>query len=161
MLKTGFKNLDSLIKGMRKGKMIVLASYTSIGKSAFALNVATNLAKSGKSIYFVNKEMTAQEFIIRQISSVAMIDSRNLRNHKLNDAQKKSLKIAEELRNLNFWTNNSIDIDIDEILKRCKQKKCEKEGLDFVVIDCLQTFSMPNALNEEKQKIEANKIIKK
>jgi replicative DNA helicase len=138
-LMTGFAELDGFSLGMRNGDMIVLAAPPSVGKTALAMNIATNIALFGKTVMFFNMEMKAEDLAIRQLCSKAIINSRFFKTISFDSFETEDLqKAINELYHLKFLIDDSRDIGIDEIRRKCQQQKCKRNGLDFVVIDYLQ-----------------------
>jgi replicative DNA helicase len=145
---TGFFALDHMVLGMQNKDMIVLAAPPSVGKTAFAMNVATNVALSGKTVAFFSLEMTGKDLAIRQLCSKAIINSRLFRTLSFNAVATGALqKSLNELYNKNFFIDVPGEIDIAEIRRKCQRKKCESGGLDFVVIDYLQLVKTEKAEN--------------
>jgi replicative DNA helicase len=147
-LYTGFSRLDYYITGMKPGQMITLAAPTSMGKTAFALNVAVNTAMQDKSVLFFSLEMEAEDLLDRIICAKARINSKLLDNMQFdtNDVNAITKSLAE-LRKLNIAIEDTGSLDISKIKTRCQQKKKEKGGLDLIVIDYLQLIQTGNIEN--------------
>lgn len=88
---TGFPKLDEILKGMSAGNLIILAARPKIGKTAFALSLALNVAKSGKTACFYSMEMESSEIYERLLSSMAKIPMNTLIDRRFND--KKDLRL--------------------------------------------------------------------
>ncbi|RJQ51464.1 MAG: replicative DNA helicase [Actinobacteria bacterium] len=84
-LPMGFKGLDGLMGGMMSGDLIILAARPSVGKTAFALRVALNVAQRGRAVGFFSLEMSAQTIADRLVCSEAFIDSVHLRSRTLEE----------------------------------------------------------------------------
>jgi len=143
---TGFSDLDNIIVEMEKGQLIVLAASTGMGKSALAINIATNAALTGKQVLLFNSEMKIEDIVMRQVCSKAMIDSRAIKKMDIGSVGGKVQSSLAELYNANLCINKEHDINIAEIQGRCQQKKFES-GLDLVVIDYLQLIRLDKAEN--------------
>jgi len=145
---TGFADLDRLTLGMRRGEMLVLAAQPGVGKTAFALNIASYLAFAGKSVMFFNMEMRNVDLMIRLVCSVAKINSGFFRNLSLNETDVAYLqKVYADISELNLWFDDTAGITAGEIRQKCMERKCSKAGLDFVVIDYLQLIRIEKAEN--------------
>jgi len=147
-LPTGYPGLDSLTFGLRQGEMLVLAAQSGVGKTAFALNIASFIAFAGKSVLFFCMEMRNTALMTRVICSRAKINSGQFRKFSLNTADVMYLQnMVPEINSLNLWLSDSAGITIGEIRQKCLERKCSKEGLDFVVIDYLQLIRIEKAEN--------------
>lgn len=80
---TGFSGLDNLLIQMGKGDFIIVGARPGMGKTSFAMNIATNVAKTGKSVAIFSLEMSGEQLVTRILSSEAMIDSKALRTGQL------------------------------------------------------------------------------
>jgi len=145
---TGFAGLDNLTLGLRGGEMLVLAALPGLGKTAFALNIAANIAFSGKSVMFFNMEMEDIDLMTRIICSHAKINSGLFRRLSFGQADIEYLRKEFPIVSaLNLWLDDSVDITASEIRQKCMERKCSKEGLDFVVVDYLQLVETEKAEN--------------
>jgi replicative DNA helicase len=143
---TGFLDLDNFIVEIEKGQLVILAASTSMGKSALATNIATNLALMGKSVFFFNFEMKIEDIVMRQVCSKAMIDSRAIKRMDIGTMEGELERTLAELHKVNLVMNESPNMNFAEIQSRCQQKKFES-GLDFIVIDYLQLIRPDKAEN--------------
>lgn len=97
-LPTGFYEIDKLTSGLHENEFIIIAARPAMGKTAFALNVATNIAKStDKAVALFNLEMNAEQLVNRMFASVAQIEGSKLRTGRLdnNDWRKLSEGISQ------------------------------------------------------------------
>ncbi|MFR6587106.1 MAG: DnaB-like helicase C-terminal domain-containing protein [Ruminococcus sp.] len=82
--KTGFKYLDTTISGLNKSELILIAARPGMGKTSFALNIATNVARrSDKEVAVFSLEMSKEELASRMLSTESLVDSQKLRNGML------------------------------------------------------------------------------
>ncbi|MDR3001107.1 MAG: AAA family ATPase [Fibromonadaceae bacterium] len=145
---TGFSQLDYYITGMKPKQMITIAAPTSMGKTAFALNVAVNVAKQGKSVLFFSLEMDAESLLDRIVCAETEIDSKFLNKvHLKTDEFNAVTKTLAKLRDLNIYIDDTGGLDVAKIRSRCQQRKMEKGGLDFVIIDYLQLINIGSTEN--------------
>jgi replicative DNA helicase len=140
-LKTDFFELDDITGGFQKGEFIVIAARPSMGKTALALNIATNMAiKDEKSVGFFSIEMSKHQVMMRMLSSRAAIDMSALmtgRKH-LNQQEWRALELAaSELGNAKIFIDDSASLSIIEMKTRARRLWREK-GLDIVFLDYLQ-----------------------
>ncbi len=132
---TGFSGVDKLLVGMGDSDLILVGARPGMGKTAFALNVATNVAlSSGKKVCLFSLEMSAEQLASRMIASEALVDSYSLRSGQLQPEDWK--KIADASMRL-----SATDILIDDTsgitVTAMKAKLRRVENLGLVVIDYL------------------------
>ena len=77
---TGFKDVDELFHGFRGGDLVILAARPGVGKTSFALNLATNAAKAGAAVAFFSLEMGAEQLVQRILCSEARVNLSKLRS---------------------------------------------------------------------------------
>ncbi len=132
---TEFKKIDSILQGMSGGNLIVLAARPKVGKTAFALSVAENVAKSGKKVVFFSQEMLSCELCERILSKNSGVSMTKLINKNLSQDEIESLeKTLEILKNSELIINDSSGISVNDIRMSCKMLK----NLGLIVIDYLQ-----------------------
>ena len=132
---TGFKKIDSILQGMSGGNLIVLAARPKVGKTAFALSVAENVAKSGKKVVFFSQEMLSCELCERILSKNSGVSMTKLINKNLSQDEIESLeKTLEILKNRELIINDSSGISVNDIRMSCKMLK----NLGLIVVDYLQ-----------------------
>jgi replicative DNA helicase len=136
---TGFRDLDQMTGGLQAGELIVIAARPSMGKTAFALNIARNAAVDhGKKVAVFSLEMTTRSLIIRLLSSEAAIDFSSLRKGFLPMTDYRRLQTAaDKLTNAEIWIDDSGSLDILEVKAKSRRLHAE-HGLDLVVLDYLQ-----------------------
>jgi len=142
-LPTGFYEIDKLTSGLHENELIIIAARPAMGKTAFALNVATNVAKTtDKAVAIFNLEMNAEQLVTRMFSSLGQVDGNKLRSGRLdnNDWAKLSEGISR-LANTNIYIDDTPGVSIGDIRSKCRRLAASKEGLALVVIDYLQLVS--------------------
>jgi len=150
---TGFIDLDRKTTGLHPGQLIILAARPSMGKTAFALNIAVNAAlQSGKNVAVFNLEMTSEELMFRMISSQGAVEGQKLRTGKLNnDDWKKVNEAMSILSDANLYIDDSTSgLTIGEVRAKCR-RLAEKGNLGLVVIDYLQLISGGPGYGNNKQ----------
>ena len=137
---TGWPKLDRLTTGLHEGEMIIIAARPAMGKSAWALNLATNAAiNSGKTVAIFNLEMSAESLASRMIASVGHIDGYKLSSGNLaGDDWDKVNEALSNLEGTNIYMDDTAGITIGEIRSKCRRLANSEKGLDLVIIDYLQ-----------------------
>ena len=152
-LATGFYEIDKLTSGLHENELIIIAARPAMGKTAFALNVATNVAKTTKkAVAIFNLEMNAEQLVSRMFSSLGQVDGNRIRNGKLdnNDWAKLSEGISR-LADTNIYIDDTPGVSIGDIRSKCRRLASSKEGLALVVIDYLQLVSGSNKYTGNRQ----------
>ena len=139
---TGFAKVDEMTGGLQPGELIIVAARPSMGKTAFALNIARNAAfDHGKKVAVFSLEMTTRSLILRMLASEASIDFSTLRRGFLprHDYQRLT-QVGDRLSNAQIWIDDSGAATILEIKAKSRRLHAE-HGLDLVVVDYLQLAS--------------------
>ncbi len=137
-LKTGFIDLDNRCGGFKKGHFIVMAARPSMGKTALALNIITNVCKAGGKVAFFSMEMPVEDLEDRIVAAETKTNYRRLQHDHLTEAEWSSVYAeANEIRHwhLAIYTGR---LTMAEIRTRTKLVRAKENGLDLVVIDHLQ-----------------------
>ena len=142
-LATGFADLDLLTTGLKGSQFIIVAARPAMGKTAFGLNIVANIAQeSEKAVAIFNLEMSAEQLVMRMISSAGCIDGRNLSTGNLTDDDWKKLGEAiKQLAETNIYIDDTPGITVGEIRAKCRRLASSEQGLSLVVIDYLQLIS--------------------
>ena len=140
---TGFYDLDRMTSGLQPGDMIVLAARPSMGKTAFAINIAEHVAlKEGLPVAVFSMEMGASQLAIRIVGSIGRIDQGHLRTGNLTDDEWPRLAEAvEKLRTVSLHIDESPGLTPSELRANARRlaRQCGKLGL--IVVDYLQLMS--------------------
>ena len=142
-LDTGWDDLNHLTTGLHPGELIIIAARPAMGKTAFALNLATHVAMSqDKQVAVFNMEMPAEQLAMRILSSLGQIDGFKLRTGNLLNPDWKRLNEASSLlANSNLVIDDTAGTTIGEIRAKCRRLASSEKGLALVVIDYLQLIS--------------------
>ncbi len=134
--KTGFSCIDRYLIGLGPGDLVILGARPGVGKTSFALNIATNVARSSKKeVAIFNLEMTTGQLVNRMMSSEAGISSSSLRMGRiLPEEWTRIATAASSLSSLDILLDDTSDITTTAI--KAKLRRCKNLGL--VVIDYLQ-----------------------
>ncbi|MBQ7985114.1 MAG: replicative DNA helicase, partial [Bacteroidales bacterium] len=152
-LESGFPDLDNITGGFQPGTLIILAARPAMGKTAFALNIARNMAMQfGKSIAVFSLEMTANELMMRLISSEAEIEGQKLkRGDQLSTSDLEIVKQkARELGYCRKYIDDNPGLNIMELKAKCKRMK-KSHNIDMVFIDYLQLMSGGDTRNNNRE----------
>ncbi|MGN0796056.1 MAG: replicative DNA helicase [Christensenellales bacterium] len=154
-IETGIPTLDKHTFGFKPGELILLAARPSVGKTAFALNIATNAAiNDHKRVAIFSMEMPATllaKRILSYISGVSMSDASRPRGLS-NEEMSLLYKAAKKLDSAEIYIDDySLNTPVD-ILSKCRRLKREK-GLDLIVIDYLQLMSLGYRGSERQQEV--------
>lgn len=138
-IQTGFFKLDKITSGLHPHELIIIAARPGMGKTAFALNLATNIAISGKSIALFNMEMSGEQLVTRMLSSVGQIEGGKLKNGNLkNEDWKRVNEAISRLADTKMYIDDTAGMTIGEIRAKCRRLASMKDGLDVIIIDYLQ-----------------------
>ena len=148
---TGFTDLDLRTSGLHNSDLIIVAARPAMGKSAFAINIATNLALSGTPVAIFNLEMSKEQVGNRILCSEAMVDSNKIRTGQVEDED--WMKLASTLGRLSeapIYIDDTAGISIMEIRAKCRKLKLEKD-IGLVVIDYLQLIQGSGKRNSSRE----------
>ena len=142
-LATGWYDLDKLTTGLHPNEFIIIAARPAMGKTAFALNLATHAAMTqDKAVALFNLEMSAEQLAMRILSSVGQIEGFKLKTgNLLNNDWKRINEASSQLSNTNMVIDDTPGITIGEIRAKCRRLASSDKGLSLVVIDYLQLIS--------------------
>ena len=140
---SGFFDLDSLTQGFQKSDLIIIAGRPSMGKTAFALNIARNVADSHKfPVVIFSLEMSRSQLIYRFLASEANITNSKLRSGNINADDWKAVNRAiGSLSDLNIYLDDKSDISISDIRAKLDNLKSRFGNIGIVIIDYLQLIS--------------------
>ena len=149
---TGFADLDYKTAGFHSSDLILIAARPAMGKSAFALNIATNAAVRAKvPVAIFSLEMSKEQMVNRILCSEAMVDSNKVRTGKLEEDD--WTKLAEAIGPLSeaeIYIDDTPGISVMEIRAKCRKLKLEK-NIGMVVIDYLQLVQGSNKRNGSRE----------
>lgn len=142
-LPTGFYDLDKLTSGFHANEFIIIAARPAMGKTAFALNIATHIATAtDKTVALFNLEMGAEQIATRMISSLGQLEGYKLRTgNLLNNDWKRVNEAISQLAGAKMYIDDTPGITIGEIRSKCRRLASSDEGLGIVIIDYLQLIS--------------------
>lgn len=152
-LPTGFYDLDKATAGLHAGELIIIAARPGMGKTAFALNIATNAAQhTKKAIAIFNLEMPAEQLVNRMSSAVGQVDSHKIQTGRLQHEDWKRINEANsQLAETNIQIVDDAGITASEIKAKCRTLANKEEGLGLVIIDYLQLVTSGGRRPESRQ----------
>ena len=140
---TGWTDFDKITSGLHENQLIIIGARPAMGKTAFALNLATNVAVStNKSVALFNLEMGSEQLANRMLSSLGQIEGYKFMSGKLNNNDYVKFNEAlSQLEDTNIFIDDTPGITIGEIRSKCRRLKTSATGLDLIIIDYLQLIS--------------------
>lgn len=153
-LTTGFKSLDLKTSGLAKGDFVVVAARPSMGKTAFAINIAQSAAlKAGARVVVFSLEMTKEQLGMRMLSMEARVDSKKLKTGSVSSDDLDDInKAIERLSSIDIVIDDTPGIGVMEIRNKCR-RLAAKKPLDLVVIDYLQMMTMGKSFDNRQQEV--------
>lgn len=139
-LPTGYQDFDRMTTGLHEDELVILAARPAVGKTAFALNIAQNVAiRSQKTVVIFSLEMAADSLVSRMICSEGMLNAQHVRNGQMDDQEWSGFySTASTLSDQEIYIDDTPGIKVSEIRAKCKRLAQEKRGIDLVIIDYLQ-----------------------
>lgn len=149
---TGFSELDRITAGFQKNDLIIVAARPSVGKTAFALNIAQNIAtKTDVNVAIFSLEMGASQLVMRMICSEGNIDAQRLRTGALQEEDWTKLTMAMgSLSKAGIYIDDTPGIRVNEIRAKCRRLKQEK-GVGMILIDYMQLLRGDGRSTENRQ----------
>ncbi len=156
-ISSGFIDLDTKTAGLHPADLVLIAARPSMGKTAFALNVAQHAAvKEKKSTAIFSLEMSKEQLVNRMLCSESMVDAQKVRTGSLSDEEWSNLLSGAAILNDSpIYIDDTPGITVAEMKAKCRKLKLEK-GLDMILIDYLQLMS--GSGNGESRQQEISEI---
>ncbi len=151
-VRTGFYDLDKMTAGLQKGDLIVLAARPSMGKTAFALNIAEHVAvQEGLPVLVFSMEMGASQLALRLVGSLGRINQQNLRTGRLDSGEWERLTDSvEKLSQVQLHIDETAGLTSSELRARARRMARQFGTLGLIVIDYLQLMNGSGG-NEENR----------
>lgn len=151
---TGFKDLNNITGGLQKSDLIILAARPSMGKTAFAVNIALNITKKNIPVAIFSLEMSTSQLTTRLFSQRGEINSNNIRNGILDDIDIKKLSTtAGILSDKPLYIDDTAGLTISQLKTKARKLKREK-NIQLIIIDYLQLMqSTSNKQYNRQQEI--------
>lgn len=156
---SGFSALDHMTAGFQRNDLIIVAARPSVGKTAFALNIAQNVAtKTDENVAIFSLEMGAEQLVMRMLCAEGNINAQNLRTGSLTADDWQKLTIAMgTLSNSGIYIDDSPGVRVNEIRSKCRRLQ-QEAGLGMIVIDYLQLISGSGRNGGENRQQEVSEI---
>lgn len=159
---TGFTDFDQITTGLHEDNLIIIAARPAMGKTAFALNIAQNVAKSSdKAVAIFSLEMGAESLVERMLSAEGLIPSYHVRTGKLSESEwRRMISAQERLAKGKIFIDDTAGIRISEIRSKAKRLAQENGGLGLIVIDYLQLIEGRGRENRQQEVSEISRQLK-
>ncbi|NRD77399.1 replicative DNA helicase [Bacillus sp. BRMEA1] len=151
-LETGFVELDRMTAGFQRNDLIIVGARPSVGKTAFALNIAQNVAKNtGENVAIFSLEMGAEQLVMRLLCAEGNIDAQRLRTGSLTEEDWGKLTMAMgSLSNTGIFIDDTPGVRIADLRSKCRRLK-QEHGLGMILIDYLQLILGSGRSGENRQ----------
>ncbi len=152
---TGYAKLDALTSGLQKSNLVVLAARPSVGKTAFALNIAQNVAMKSKiPVGIFSLEMSADQIVRRILCAEAKVDLARVRSGYINKEDFGRLtQAANTLSQSPIYIDDSPGLNINEIRTRSRRLFSELRQLGLLVVDYIQLISTRERVENRQQEV--------
>ena len=161
-ISTGFTDFDRITTGLHEDNLIIIAARPAMGKTAFALNIAQNVAKnSDKAVAIFSLEMGAESLVERMLSAEGLIPSYHVRTGNLSESEwRRMISAQERLARGKIFIDDTAGIRISEIRSKAKRLAQENGGLGLIVIDYLQLIEGRGRENRQQEVSEISRQLK-
>ncbi|WP_026561612.1 replicative DNA helicase [Bacillus sp. J37] len=151
---TGFIELDRMTAGFQRNDLIIVAARPSVGKTAFALNIAQNVAtKTDENVAIFSLEMGADQLVMRMLCAEGNIDAQRLRTGSLTPEDWGKLTMAMgSLSDSGIYIDDTPGIRVGDIRAKCRRLK-QESGLGMVLIDYLQLIQGNGRTDNRQQEV--------
>lgn len=156
---TGFTRLDDLLTGLHGGELVLVGARPSMGKTSFAMNIASYAARHGKTIAVFSLEMPKEQLALRMLCGDSRVNMQNVRQGTLSNRD--WLRLSEALGPLSethMFLDDSSSLTPAQLRSRCRRLMTE-HGLDLIVIDYMQLMSADG--RSENRQLEVSEISRK
>jgi len=142
-LATHYTDLDEMTSGLQKADLIIIAARPSMGKTAFAMNIAENAAIEDKKVVGIfSLEMSREALLLRLLCSQARVDSHKMRTGSLwREDEAKVARAMEQLAHAPIYIDDTPGISLSEMRAKARRLKQKEGALDLIIVDYLQLMS--------------------
>lgn len=153
---SGFKKLDTATRGWQPGDLIVIAARPSVGKTAFALNLADNAASTGKTVAVWSLEMKSVFLTLRMMAAKSNTHLYRLQTGNLDDMGIERLyrEAVNPLSKLPIYFDDSSKVTFSSLARKARRMK-RKGGLDLIIVDYLQLMKGENKSGNREQEVSS------
>jgi replicative DNA helicase len=160
-LETHYVDLDELTSGLQASDLVIIAARPSMGKTAFAMNIAENASvNDGKIVGIFSLEMSREALLLRLLCSCAKVDSHKMRTGSLwREDMEKVIRAMDRLANAPIFIDDTPGISFSEMRAKARRLKQQNQGkLDLVIVDYLQLMSATGSKRYENRTQEVSAI---
>ena len=155
---TGFADVDKLFWGLRGGDLLILAARPGVGKTSFALNLATNAAKSGAAVAMFSLEMGANQLVQRILCAEARVNLGQLRAGNLQEGDWNAImNAAATLSGLELYIDDTPGLSLLEMRAKARRQLRDKEK-GLIIVDYLQLMQPPSTRRDGNRAVEVAEI---
>jgi replicative DNA helicase len=152
---SGFAHFDKMTSGMQKSDLLILAARPSMGKTALALNIATNAWKNGSPVGIFSIEMSAEQLVLRMLSSESGIPHQKIRNALISSDEWVDLtNCAAKLSESKIFIDDAPSLSIMELRAKARKLKAQ-ENIQLIVVDYLQLITISGRHENRNQEISS------
>lgn len=151
-LSTGFTDLDNMLTGLHGGELLLVAARPAMGKTAFVLNIAHDLAVMHKKPCAIfSLEMSKEQLISRMIAIDAMVDSKSMKLGNMPDEDwDKVIESVDDIARAPLFIDDNSAITISELRSKCRKLK-QTQNIELIIIDYLQLMSSNRPVESRQQ----------
>lgn len=161
-IQTGYTDLDKMTNGFQRGDLIILAARPAMGKSALALNFASQVAKRNEGcVAIFSLEMPSDSLMKRLMSSESQVLSNKLRDGRLNaDEMSRLYEAGTRLSERKIFIDDTSSIKVSQIFSKVRKLKSEYGSISLVVIDYLQLITGSRADSRQQEVSDISRNLK-
>jgi len=153
---SGFADLDEMTQGLQPGEMLILAARPSMGKTAFALNLAEQMAMAGNPVVIFSLEMGRHQLVQRLLAARSCVDSQKIRRGMLNREDWQQLRSAcGDLHDAPMFIDDTPGLSLMQMRAKAR-RLCFKHGIKAIIIDYMQLMS--SGRRAESRQVEISEI---
>lgn len=151
-LSTGFTDLDNMLTGLHGGELLLVAARPAMGKTAFVLNIAHDLAVVHKiPCAIFSLEMSKEQLISRMIAIDAMVDSKSMKLGNMPDEDwDKVIESVDDIARAPLFIDDNSAITVSELRSKCRKLK-QTQNIELIIIDYLQLMSSNRPVESRQQ----------
>jgi len=159
-LATHYTDLDEMTSGLQPSDLIIIAARPSMGKTAFAMNIAENSAiQEGKVVGIFSLEMSREALLLRMLCSSARVDSHKMRTGSLwREDMEKVIHAMDKLANAPVFIDDTPGISLSEMRAKARRLQQSEKRLDMIIVDYLQLMSATGGKRYENRTQEVSAI---
>ena len=157
---TGFADLDQMTSGLQPGDLVIVAGRPSMGKTAFSLNIAENVAvNQGLPVAVFSMEMGASQLVMRMLCSIGRIDQQKVRTGKLTDDDwMRLMATMQKMQEANLFIDETPGLNPLELRARARRLARQYGQMGLIVVDYLQLMSGSASGSGENRATEISEI---